>query len=131
MGDVDDEAFLALNPDRVRIGGVGDADEHRPLGADGMFGGFAADPMLREDGFDQTDEGLSRAFFGTARLVKRDAAEIADQFLGETTEGLGVYSHGVVEFDAGLRRGGCSGRKRRKRWPTRCKNRGNRRGSQV
>ena len=72
----------------------------------------ATDLVLREDGLDETGEREGRALSRTTGLVEGDTAQIADEFLGEFAEGVGFVSHGA-EFAARLRRGGCSGRRRR------------------
>ena len=101
VGDVDDEAALALDPHGVGVSGVGGPDEFGPVGADRMFDGIAANLMLGEDRFNETGERDGGALLGTPGFVEGDAAQLADEFLGEATEGVGLGFRGHEPRQAG------------------------------
>ena len=132
MGDVHDQALFAFDADGVRITGVGGAYEFGPVRTDRVFGRVAADLVLVENRLDEARERERGALARFAWFIKRDAAEIADEFLGQFTERMRLVSPGSWAGSAfRLRRAGCSARTRQRPWPTRCRNRGNRRETQI
>lgn len=90
---MDDQALLALDADGVGVSGIRDADQGRPVRPNGMLGGVTADLVLGQDRLNEAGQGLGWALFGATGFVKRDAAEISDEFLGQATEGMGFLSH--------------------------------------
>jgi hypothetical protein len=93
MGDQDEQLGF-VDPNGVGIGGIGGADEFRPVVPDGLLGGGAADLVLDHELFDEPGQGSGGAFDLPAGFRERHAAQVADELLGEFAETVGLVRHG-------------------------------------
>jgi hypothetical protein len=92
---------VALEAGGVRVGGVRRPDQLAPVIADRLLGGFPADLVFLQQLFDQRSEFHRGAAFRAGRLAGIDAAQVADEFLGDLAESLRrLLGHGR-EMDDG------------------------------
>ena len=94
VGGEDDQA-AAFDAGGVRIGGVGRANEGGPLVADRLLGRGAADLVFDHQLLDDRAEIFRRTLDRAARFVVGDLTEVADEFLREFTEAVGLGGHGI------------------------------------
>ena len=90
----DEQAATRVDVGHVRIAGVCRADELRPLLAHAVFRGPGADVVFDQQLLNQVFQLARRPALHACRLLQRDAAEVADELLGEFAEGLGAVRHG-------------------------------------
>jgi hypothetical protein len=93
--DQDGQA-AALNDDGVGVGGIGSADELGPLVANDVFGRITANVVLVQQLLHQGTQRLDRALDLTARFRKRHVAQVADEFLCEFAEMVGLRGHRIL-----------------------------------
>jgi hypothetical protein len=92
MGREDDQA-AAFDAGGMGVGGVGGADQGGPLIADRLLGRRAADLVFDHQLVDEGVKVFGRALEGAAGFFVGDAAEVADEFLGEFAEGVRRVRH--------------------------------------
>lgn len=96
----EDGEAVALDHRGVRERGVGGADDLRPVIANRLLRGGAADLMLLQELFENDRKVLGGPFDGAARFFGFEAAaQIADEFFGEFAEfgRWGVVGHAEMK----------------------------------
>jgi hypothetical protein len=88
------DELVALDPCWMGVGRVRRADKFDPMIADRLLGRAAADLVFLKEFFDQRGQFARGALSGALRIIERNPAQIADEFLGELAELVRLIGHG-------------------------------------